>query len=136
MKSAIPDILSVWPVRHVVVFPDAVHIVRDTRPACHAAITEASQAEHRLCLFAVQRDTADDEPAAEAFHGVGTIAMIMRTGSLAAGGSRVMVQGLCRARIQQLRVEPSGYHARFEVIEERTASGATESADMVRAVRD
>jgi Lon protease-like protein len=136
MKPAIPDILSVWPLRHTVVFPDAVHIVRDTRPACHAAITEASLTEHRLCLFAAQRDAADDEPAAEAFHCVGTIAMIMRIGSLAAGGSRAMVQGLCRVRIQQLRVEASGYHARWEVLEERTSSGATEIADLVRVVRD
>ena len=135
IPDAIPDVLAVWPVRHVVVFPDAVQVLRDTRPTCLEAIAKALGSEHRLCMFVAQRNSDDDEPGPESLYHVGTVAMIMRTERLPAGGLGVMVQGLCRARIQRLSVDASGYQARVDVLKDRAPSRSTDVADLVRSVR-
>jgi tetratricopeptide (TPR) repeat protein len=135
VPGAVPKVLAVWPVRHVVVFPYAIQVVRDTRSDCLEAIAKAVESEHRLCMFAAQRTPDDERPDPDSLYRVGTVAMIMRTGRLPGGGLRVMVQGLRRARIQRLTVDASGYQARVDLIEERAPSRSTEVADLVRSVR-
>jgi len=97
----IPDILPLLPIRDLVVFPYMIVPLRVTRPVSMEAVAKALEAEERLCFLVAQRDSTDEEPAASSFYRSGTIGMIMRMRKLSEGGLKILVQGLCRAKIQK-----------------------------------
>ena len=97
----IPDVLPLLPIRDLVVFPYMIVPLRVTRPVSMEAVAKALEADERLCFLVAQRNPLDDEPTAQGFYRTGTIGMIMRMRKLPDGGLKVLVQGLCRARIQK-----------------------------------
>ena len=103
-EPVIPDVLPLLPIRDLVVFPYMIVPLRVTRPLSMEAVAKALEADERLCFLVAQRDPGDDEPTPQGFYRAGTIGMIMRMRKLSEGGLKVLVQGLCRARIQQVRL--------------------------------
>jgi ATP-dependent Lon protease len=131
----IPDILPLLPIRDLVVFPYMIVPLRVTRPVSMEAVTKALEADERLCFLVAQRDASDDDPSPQSFYRAGTIGMIMRMRKLSEGGLKVLVQGLCRARIQRFVSESPCYRVRLERSEDRILPRSLGVEALLRSVR-
>ena len=99
------DRVPVLPLRDVVVFPYVVIPLLVGRPASLAAI-EAALAEDKIILLVAQRDGEKQEPAAADLHRTGVIGRVIQVSRLPTGTTRVLVEGIARARVT--RYIPSG----------------------------
>jgi ATP-dependent Lon protease len=131
----IPDILPLLPIRDLVVFPYMIVPLRVTRPVSMEAVAKALEAEERLCFLVAQRDSTDEEPAASSFYRSGTIGMIMRMRKLSEGGLKILVQGLCRAKIQKFVSESPCYRVRIDRNEDPPPARTLGSEALLRSVR-
>ena len=64
------------------------------------------------------RGVARRIPSPASLYKVGTVGVIMRMRKLSDGGLKILVQGLCRARIQRFIAEQPCYQVRLDVYEE------------------
>ena len=112
--TARPDAarLPVLPLRDVVVFPHVVLPLLVGRPASLSAIESAERADN-IVLLVAQKHGEVQEPAAADLHRMGVIARIMHTTRLPNGTTKVLVEGVMRARVT--RFAPSGPHLRAVV---------------------
>ena len=131
----IPDILPLLPIRDLVVFPYMIVPLRVTRPVSMEAVAKALEAEERLCFLVAQRDSTDEEPAASSFYRSGTIGMIMRMRKLSEGGLKILVQGLCRAKIQKFVSDSPCYRVRIDRNEDPPPARTLGSEALLRSVR-
>ncbi|HEY1953273.1 MAG TPA: endopeptidase La [Gemmatimonadaceae bacterium] len=99
------DRIPVLPLRDVVIFPYVVIPLLVGRPASLAAI-ETALAEDKIILLVAQRDGEKQEPAAADLHRTGVIGRVMQVSRLPTGTTRVLVEGIARARVT--RYIPSG----------------------------
>jgi ATP-dependent Lon protease len=99
------DRIPVLPLRDVVIFPYVVIPLLVGRPASLAAI-ETALAEDKIILLVAQRDGEKQEPAAADLHRTGVIGRIIQVSRLPTGTTRVLVEGIARARVT--RYIPSG----------------------------
>ena len=99
------DRIPVLPLRDVVIFPYVVIPLLVGRPASLAAI-EAALAEDKIILLVAQRDGEKQEPAAADLHRTGVIGRVVQMSRLPTGTTRVLVEGIARARVT--RYIPSG----------------------------
>ena len=99
------DRIPVLPLRDVVIFPYVVIPLLVGRPASLAAI-EAALAEDKLILLVAQRDGEKQEPAAADLHRTGVLGRVVQVSRLPTGTTRVLVEGIARARVT--RYIPSG----------------------------
>ncbi|MFL5483081.1 MAG: endopeptidase La [Gemmatimonadaceae bacterium] len=106
------DRIPVLPLRDVVIFPYVVIPLLVGRPASLAAI-EAALAEDKFLLLVAQRDGEKQEPAAADLHRTGVVGRVVQVSRLPTGTTRVLVEGVARARIT--RYIPSGNMLRAAV---------------------
>jgi ATP-dependent Lon protease len=99
------DRIPVLPLRDVVIFPYVVIPLLVGRPASLAAI-EAALAEDKIILLVAQRDGEKQEPAAADLHRTGVVGRVVQVSRLPTGTTRVLVEGIARARVT--RYIPSG----------------------------
>jgi ATP-dependent Lon protease len=99
------DRIPVLPLRDVVIFPYVVIPLLVGRPASLAAI-EAALAEDKIILLVAQRDGEKQEPAAADLHRTGVIGKVVQVSRLPTGTTRVLVEGVARARVT--RYIPAG----------------------------
>jgi len=108
----IPDRLPVLPLRDLVVFPYAVMPLIVGRQGSLAAV-EAAMADGGMILLVAQRRGDVAEPAAGDLERVGVAARILQAAKLPGGTTKVLVDGLARARVT--RYAASGSHLRASV---------------------
>jgi ATP-dependent Lon protease len=114
----IPDELPLLPLRDMVVFPFIIAPLSVAREISIQAVDEALS-ENRMILLAAQRDKDDEQPEAKELFTTGTVAVIMRMLKLPDGRIRVLVQGVCRARIKKLVATRPHFRARIERIDDQ-----------------
>ena len=131
----IPDVLPLLPIRDLVVFPYMIVPLRVTRPVSMEAVAKALESDDRLCFLVAQRDASADDPTPQQFYRSGTIGMIMRMRKLSEGGLKVLVQGLCRARIQRFMSDSPCYRVRIDRTEDRALKGSLNVEALLRSVR-
>jgi ATP-dependent Lon protease len=131
----IPDVLPLLPIRDLVVFPYMIVPLRVTRPVSMEAVARALEGEERLCFLVAQRDSSEDAPSSSAFYRTGTIGMIMRMRKLSEGGLKILVQGLCRAKIQRFVAETPCYRVRIDRQNDVTPARTLGSEALLRSVR-
>jgi ATP-dependent Lon protease len=134
-EPVIPDVLPLLPIRDLVVFPYMIVPLRVTRPVSMEAVAKALESDERLCFLVAQRDPADDEPTAQGFYRAGTIGMIMRMRKLSEGGLKVLVQGLCRARIAKFVGESPCYRVRLDRTDDKPPARSLGIEALLRSVR-
>ncbi|HXU61200.1 MAG TPA: endopeptidase La [Polyangia bacterium] len=134
-EPQIPDVLPLLPIRDLVVFPYMIVPLRVTRPVSMEAVAKALEGDERLCFLVAQRDPTQDEPSPQGFYRTGTIGMIMRMRKLSEGGLKVLVQGLCRARIQKFVSENPCYRVRLDRSEDRPPVRSLGTEALLRSVR-
>src|SRR5688572_7852685 len=135
VAEEIPDVLPMLPVRDLVVFPYMIAPLRVSRPISLQAVQNALDTEDRLCFILAQREASEEDPKPASLYKVGTVGVIMRMRKLSDGGLKILVQGLCRARIHRYIAEQPCYRVRLDVYEEGTPSGTKEVEALARSVR-
>jgi ATP-dependent Lon protease len=131
----VPNVLPLLPVRDLVVFPYMIAPLRVTRPISLAAVNAALASEERLCFIVAQRESADEDPKPAALYRTGTVGVIMRMRKLSDGGLKILVQGLCRARVQRFLAEQPSYKVRLDVFEDAAPAATVEIEALTRSVR-
>ena len=94
----LPEDLPVLPLREFVVFPYMTLPLFVARGPSVAAVEDA-MAGDRVVLLVAQRDAEACDPEPDDLYRVGTAALILRSMRMSDGRLKVLVQGLCRARI-------------------------------------
>lgn len=102
------------PLREVVVFPGTPMSLIVGRPRSVAAVRAAHEANDRIVLVA-QRDGQCVEPEAEDLHTVGTLASIVQILHLPDGNTKLVVEGLRRARICEHHFNGSHFDVEVEL---------------------
>ncbi|MEO5765778.1 MAG: endopeptidase La, partial [Casimicrobiaceae bacterium] len=103
--SALPEIpgdaLILLPTRNLVLFPGLVTPLNLGRTPSLAAVQEAARSNRRIGVV-LQRDPANDAPAAADLHDVGTAAAVLRYLTTPDGTHHAVAQGQQRFRIVKL----------------------------------
>jgi ATP-dependent Lon protease len=131
----IPDVLPLLPVRDLVVFPYMIAPLRVSRPISLDAVQAALQNDQRLCFIVAQRESAEEDPKPSSLYRTGTVGIIMRMRKLSDGGLKILIQGLCRARIQRFIAEQPSYRVRLDIMEEATPASTVELEALARTVK-
>src|SRR5688500_18614238 len=135
LSEEIPDVLPLLPVRDLVVFPYMIAPLRVSRPISLQAVQNALDTEDRLCFILAQREASEEDPKPASLYRVGTVGVIMRMRKLSDGGLKILVQGLCRARIQRFIAEMPSYKVRLDVYEESPQNRSNEVEALARSLR-
>jgi ATP-dependent Lon protease len=105
--------LPVLPLRGVLVFPNMVLHLDVGRERSITALEKAMMNDNRILLM-TQKDAKTDDPVTEDLYNVGTVAHIKQMIKLPGGTIRVLVEGLNRAKIQELFSEEQILEADLE----------------------
>ncbi|TQV75421.1 endopeptidase La [Aliikangiella marina] len=125
--------LPVLPLRDVVVFPHMVIPLFVGREKSIKALEHASDAQNQVLLVA-QRDANNDEPGGEDIFEQGCVANILQMLRLPDGNLKVLVEGIERAKIEQLSEVHEFLMADYQVIESEKASVDEEGA-LARSIK-
>src|SRR5512142_1468156 len=93
--------LPVLPLRDVVVYPHMVIPLFVGRERSIVALEQAMKVNKQILLLA-QRQADVDDPAPKDLYDVGTVATILQLLKLPDGTVKVLVEGVERARVEQL----------------------------------
>jgi ATP-dependent Lon protease len=131
----IPEVLPLLPVRDLVVFPYMIAPLRVSRPISLEAVKQALATEERMCFIVAQRESGEEDPKPASLYRTGTVGIIMRMRNLSDGGIKILVQGLCRARIERFLSDVPSYKVRLDILEELPAPASKELEALVRSVK-
>jgi ATP-dependent Lon protease len=127
-----PDTLPVLPLRDVVVYPHMVIPLFVGRERSIIALEQAMKVNKQILLLA-QRQADVDDPAPKDLYDVGTIATILQLLKLPDGTVKVLVEGVERAKVEQL-VTGEFFAAKAGVLGEGEAYDEREMDVLVRSV--
>lgn len=113
----LPKALPLLPLRDVVVYPQMVVPLFVGREKSILALEE-SMAVHKQILLVAQKDAADDDPSPEAVYGVGTLANILQMLKLPDGTVKVLVEGVRRVRLGDIRESKGHFVASYSALAE------------------
>ncbi|MBI5527722.1 MAG: endopeptidase La [Deltaproteobacteria bacterium] len=132
----IPELLPIIPVRDIVVFPFMMIPLFVTRDLSSHAVDEALAAD-RLVLMLAQKQQDEDTPGKEGMYLTGTVGMILRMRKMPDGRTKILVQGLVKARVTEFVQESPCFKARVTLIREVPVSEiSTETEAILRSVRN
>ncbi|MBP7148930.1 MAG: endopeptidase La [Acidobacteria bacterium] len=123
----IPEQLPVLPLRDMVVYPFIIAPLSIARRSSIRAVDRALS-DNRMVLLVTQRQRDEDDPKREDLFPVGTVAVIMRMLKLPDERIRVLVQGVCRAKVAELDAAGAYLSARVEPLLEGSADDKDEEA--------
>ncbi|HEX8338183.1 MAG TPA: endopeptidase La [Pyrinomonadaceae bacterium] len=129
----IPEHLPVLPLRDIVIYPFMIVPLFVSREKSIRAVDEAL-GENRMIFLVSQRDLDKEEPAGEDLYTTGTVAVIMRMLKLPDGRIRILVQGLARARVEELT--DTGEHLRARLTAMHESAAAERSLEVEALVRN
>ena len=101
MSEIITGRLPILALRGLAVFPDQTTHFEVGRTKSVLALEEAMKKEQNLLLIP-QRDITVDDPGLQDLHPIGTVAKVKQILKTPGDNIRVLVTGICRARIQEL----------------------------------
>ena len=114
----VPNRLPVIALRDLVFFPYSVLPLLIGRSRSVTALEEAGL-DRDLVLLVTQRDSAIDDPGSGDLFRIGTVARIVQITALPDGTSRVVLEGLGRARIRRLTTKTKALRATIELLTDR-----------------
>ncbi|MEA3465001.1 MAG: endopeptidase La [Thermodesulfobacteriota bacterium] len=125
--------IPLLPLRDIVIFPEMITPLFVGRPRSIRALEQAMVGERHIFLVA-QNDSVVDEPEQDDLYQLGTIAKISQLLKLPDGTVKLLVEGQCRAIIDQL-IEYDDYTlVTYEEVDESQGE-VLESEALVRSVR-
>jgi ATP-dependent Lon protease len=130
----IPRELPVLPLRDIVVYPFIIVPLSVSRERSIKAIDRAL-AENRMILLVSQKDSQVEEPGEDDLFGIGTVGVIMRMLKLPDGRIRVLVQGVCRAKVDEFAPPAPHLVARITRVVEPSTRSTLEVEALMRNVK-
>ncbi|MFN3329792.1 MAG: LON peptidase substrate-binding domain-containing protein, partial [Pyrinomonadaceae bacterium] len=131
----IPSEIPVLPLRDLVIYPFMIVPLFVSRERSLKAIDQALST-NRMILLVAQKDAQEENPEQEDLHKFGTIAVVMRKLNLSDGRSRVLVQGILRAKVQSITLRKGFLQAKIIPIPETaTTEKSIEVEALIRNVR-
>ncbi len=115
------DVLSIVPVRNIVLFPGIVMPLALGRPKSIAAAQEAARSQRPIGVL-LQRVAEADDPAPDQLYEVGCIAGILRYVTAPDGNHHIVCQGQQRFRVREFVPGYPFIAARVERVEEHDES--------------
>lgn len=117
IRETIPEILPVIPTMDVVVFPQMIVPLLVLDEKIIQGINQTMNESKMVFLLAAKKQV-DNQSAigTDDLYETGTIASIMRLIKLPEGGIKILVQGICKARAQDLITDSNGLHAQVESV--------------------
>jgi ATP-dependent Lon protease len=133
----VPDRLPVVALRDLVIFPYIVLPILIGRRRSVAALEEAQESDDHLVLLVAQKDPGVDDPGAGELFRIGTVARLVQVSQLPDGTSRVVLEGLGRARVRRLTTTTEALRATVEpfVTRETEPEGGLDSDRLESLVR-
>ncbi len=125
--------LPVLPLRDVVVFPGMVIPLFVGREKSIKALDIAMDLDKRILLVA-QKSPETDDPAAADLYEVGTLAQVLQLLKLPDGTIKVLVEGVSRARVMQVREFEGALAGKAELIETPAENDPREVEAVVRSL--
>lgn len=132
----IPESLPLLPVRDIVVFPFMIIPLFVGRDSSIKSVEESLSKSDRLILLSSQKDISDEHPAPEGIYTTGTVAMIMRMRKLPDGRIKILIQGLCKAKIKDYSQTQPYFKVNIQKISEQVSGTAAEAEALMRNVRE
>ncbi len=130
--AAVPDIISVLPLRDAVIFPHAMLPLAAGRASSVALISDAVAAKAAIGAFA-QLDATIEQPQEGDLQRIGTSASIFKVFKQQDGSLRMVVQGLARIRLLEVMQTHPFLRARVEEVPEiMPAPGDLEAEALAR----
>ena len=134
-QPRIPAELPVLPLRDMVVFPFIIAPLSVARDLSIQAVDHALS-DNRMILLVAQRDKDEEDPQGGDLYEIGTVAVIMRMLKLPDERIRVLVQGVCRARVKDFTSTKPHLTAKLERIVDQPYDGTSiEKEALVRSVK-
>ncbi|MDD4178847.1 MAG: endopeptidase La, partial [Candidatus Margulisbacteria bacterium] len=134
-----PEKLGEWreelpliPLRNMVVFPQMIVPLFIGRSRSIKAL-EDTLAKEKLVVFASQKNEEVEEPAAKDICQVGTLSEVVQMMALPDGTTKVLVEGLCRVRIEKFTQEAPYFRVAIARVPEPEEFSATAEA-LVRTI--
>lgn len=131
MASTSSEKLAMVPLREAVVFPRTMVPFVVGRSSSLRALDQVLEGPERRIFLSCQRDATVDDPKPEEIHTVGTIATVVQSLKVASGNTRMLVEGVCRARAVEIVRTPEDYLL-AEVIPIPEYPGGEGTEDQVR----
>jgi ATP-dependent Lon protease len=124
-----PIELPLLPLRDVVVFPHMVIPLFVGRPKSIKALEAAMEAERRIMLVA-QKAAAKDEPSADDMFEMGCVATILQMLKLPDGTVKVLVEGVQRAKVLDIKEGESHFVASVTPVDPAVELAEVQSTEL------
>jgi len=125
--------VPVLPLRDVVVYPHMVIPLFVGREKSIQALDAAMQSNKQILLVA-QKSADIDEPSVDDVYEIGTIATILQLLKLPDGTIKVLVEGVQRARVQDLRDGEAFFVGGYTLLESESSVGDKELEILSRSI--
>jgi len=125
-------IIPILPLRGILVFPNMVIHLDVGRERSMAAVEEAMLKDRQILLLA-QKEMEIDSPTIDDLFTVGTVAEIKQLLRLPGGTLRVLVEGICRGRVQEFLGEEPWFQANVHKIPDKDRM-TPEIENMIRSL--
>ncbi|ELK47162.1 endopeptidase La [Halobacillus sp. ACCC02827] len=126
--------IPLLPLRGLLVYPSMVLHLDVGREKSVQALEQSMMDDNEIFLVS-QKEVNIDEPAESDLYTIGTVARVKQMVKLPNGTNRVLVEGLYRAGIEEIRDDDSFYQAEITVIDDEHADRNEEEA-LMRTLMD
>ena len=126
------------PLRDIVIFPTMVQPLFVGRRFSIKAIEEANKKD-KLIFLVLQKDKDIEEPKEDDIYKVGVIAYILRTVPIEDSRVKILVQGIRRGVIKELKFEDDHFRALIEPVEEKDIPPSEQTIEdkaLIKAVKE
>ena len=113
MSVADKLVMSVLPLRDIVVFPHMIVPLFVGREKSVKALEDVMQEDKQILLIA-QKNASDDDPTTEDLYKIGTVATVLQLLKLPDGTVKVLVEGKTRAEVQNYLDNDEFFEAEIE----------------------
>jgi ATP-dependent Lon protease len=128
--------LPLLPIRDNVIYPFMLLPLFVGRESTINAIEDSMNKFDKLVFLASQKDIQNEKPSPDDIYEVGTIAMIVRMKRLPDGRAKILVQGLCKARIVSYTHTEPYYQVKLEKIENKVEFNQSAAEAMMRIAKE
>ncbi len=128
-------VLPLLPLRGIVVYPHMILHFDVSRKASIAALEMAMQNDQDIMLV-TQRTGINELPDTDDLYSFGTVSTIKQMLKLPGGAVRVLVEGVCRAKILEIISEEPAFTVSVRLVKDRQAEQDIELEAMIRTAKD
>jgi len=131
IDQPIPEVLSILPLRNVVVYPYMVVPITVGQPRSLRLVEDASSGGRIIGILGM-KNPKEDEPGSDSLYQVGAVAKILRLMKAPDGNIHILVQGLEKMAVDEWVTEQPYLRARVRIIGDLSPSDTDLEAQALR----